>query len=176
MTDVSVESHTALSFTLEDGSLPTALSLSLCPSQRLSASFRILCSRWLLGIRMSHFFFFFPFPFFFLFPLSSLSGSSGGKHSYSVPDQQSRAWQDSSTVDQEIRHIDGGPLTPRPRSTHPTPPPRPFFPASLCPPLLPTLFSTAAPVSITHRSVKIQERQLYNVQQIFIAFTIRTSV
>ncbi len=32
MTDVSVESHTALSFTLHDGSLPTAL--SLCPSQR----------------------------------------------------------------------------------------------------------------------------------------------
>lgn len=84
------------------------------------------------GYKNVSLFFFFFFAFFFLFPLSSLSGSSGGKHSYSVPDQQSRAWQDSSTVDQEIRHIDGGPLTPRPRST-PTHPLLPSFPLSTPP-------------------------------------------
>ncbi len=104
----------------------------------------------------------------------SLSGSSGGKHSYSVPDQQSRAWQDSSTVDQEIRHIDGARSLVLPSTPTRAPPPSsrlPFVRPSF-------LHSSPAPPQfpITRRSVKIQEKQLYNVQQIFIAFTIRTSV
>lgn len=89
----------------------------------------------------------------------SCSGSSGGKHSHSVSDQQSRTWQDSSTVDHEIRHIDAGSLPPvlhPPFPSHPTPP--------------------SKPLQISRRNTRILKRQHNDVQQIFIAFTIRTCV
>lgn len=82
----------------------------------------------LIYILDGFFFFYYNVLFLCLF----FSWPPGWKHSHSVFDQQSRAWQDSQTVDQEIRHIN-------------------------C-------------------TVWRSTRHLYNVQHIFIAFTIRTSV
>lgn len=38
--------------------------------------------------------------------LSLFSRPLGGQHCHTVPDQQNRAWQNSQTMDEEIRHID----------------------------------------------------------------------
>lgn len=57
------------------------------------------------------------------------SWPSGWKHRHTVPDQQNRAWQNSQTVDQAVRHID-------PRR-HP-------------PPLPPTRYCTSLPLAVTH--------------------------
>ncbi len=149
-----------------DGSRPIALSLGVLSQHRPVCVFQNTVLSLTPGCKNVSLFSFLCF--------LSLSGSSGGKHSYSVPDQQSRAWQDSSTVDQEIRHIDGARSLVLPYTPTRAPPPSsrlPFVRPSF-------LHSSPAPPQfpITRRSVKIQEKQLYNVQQIFIAFTIRTSV
>lgn len=48
------------------------------------------------------------------------SRPSGGKHRHTVLDQQNRAWQNSQTMDEEIRHIDSLPW-PAPSFTSLTP-------------------------------------------------------
>ncbi|KAG9340998.1 hypothetical protein JZ751_020193 [Albula glossodonta] len=74
-------------------------------------------------------------------------GPPGGQHSHAVPDQQSRARQDSATVDQEIRHISH--RTPRHQPLPPLPSPRP------------------RPRPQTHRSVKITEATLQRATNLY---------